>query len=113
MLWREEVFGPVLAVASFRSGDDDHAVALANDSPYGLAHAVFTADQSRADAVAKRLRSGVVWQNCIQPLYPSTPFGGCKQSGFGREYGELGLEEFCHHKTVIAARPGHSWAWYG
>ena len=61
--------------------------ALANDSPYGLAHAVFTADQSRADAVAKRLRSGVVWQNCNQPLYPSTPLG-CKRAV--AQHGELG-----------------------
>ena len=111
-IWWDEIFGPVLAISTFRAGDMDDAVALANDSPYGLAHAVFTCDEARGDAVANRLRTGVVWKNCNQLLYPTTPFGGCKQSGFGREYGELGLEEFCHHKTVIQARAGYSWGWY-
>ena len=111
--WTEEIFGPVLSIGTFSAGSVDEAVEMANDSPYGLGHTVFTGDEARADAVATRLRSGVVWTNINQALYPSTPFGGCKQSGFGREYGELGIEDFCHHKTVISAKPGFSWGWYG
>lgn len=109
--WREEIFGPVLAVRTFSS--EDEAVKAANDSPYGLAHAVMSGDAGRLDRVTSRLRSGVVWQNCSQPNYPTTPFGGCKQSGFGRELGEAGLEEYVHAKTVTTSAPGHSWAWYG
>ena len=111
--WTEEIFGPVLSIGTFSPGDVDEAVSITNDSPYGLGHTVFTGDEARASAVATRLRSGVVWTNINQALYPSTPFGGCKQSGFGREYGELGIEDFCHHKTVISAKPGFSWGWYG
>jgi len=112
-VWNEEVFGPVLSIGTFSSGNVDEAVEMANASPYGLGHTVFTGDQAQADAVATRLRSGVVWQNINQALYPSTPFGGCKQSGFGREYGELGIEDFIHHKTLISAKPGFAWEWYG
>lgn len=112
-VWTEEVFGPVLAIGTFSARNVDEAVEMTNASPYGLGHTVFTGDEAMAGNVASRLRSGVVWTNINQALYPSTPFGGCKQSGFGREYGELGLEEFCHHKTVISAKPGFSWGWYG
>lgn len=111
-VWKEEVFGPILCISSFRHNDLSEAVELANESPYGLGHAVMGTDLSHVATVSKRLRAGVVWENCSQPLYPGTPFGGCKQSGFGREYGELGLEEFIHHKTVISASPSHSWNWY-
>ena len=64
----------------------------ANSSEYGLAHAVMSTDPARLRRVTGCLHSGVVWQNCSQPNYPSTPFGGCKQSGFGRELGAPGLE---------------------
>ena len=112
-VWREEIFGPVLCVAEFRAGDLNHAVELANDSPYGLAHAIFTTTPSIATEATRRLRAGIVWQNCSQPVYPSTPFGGCKASGFGREYGALGLEEYVLPKTVVTARKGHTWNWFG
>jgi betaine-aldehyde dehydrogenase len=112
-VWREEIFGPVLCVAEFDAGDTSQAISIANDSPYGLAHAFFTNDPSIASEASRRLRAGVVWQNCSQPVYPSTPFGGCKSSGFGREYGALGLEEFLHAKTVITADRGHKWSWFG
>ena len=109
--WQEEIFGPVLAIRTFK--DEEEAVTSANDNQYGLAHAVMSQDADRLGRVSSRLRSGVVWQNCSQPNYPSTPFGGCKQSGFGRELGEAGLEEYVHAKTVTTASPGHSWEWYG
>uniref|UniRef100_A0A7S2SHB5 Aldehyde dehydrogenase domain-containing protein n=1 Tax=Rhizochromulina marina TaxID=1034831 RepID=A0A7S2SHB5_9STRA len=109
-LWNEEVFGPVLAVHTFST--DDEAVALANATCYGLANCVMGSSTDRVRRVSASLRSGVVWENCNQPLYPSTPFGGCKQSGFGREYGHLGLEEFVSHKTTISADPGFCWNWY-
>jgi len=109
-LWREEVFGPVLAVATFET--DEEAIAMANDSPYGLAHGVMTSSESRGRKYTRGLKSGVVWENCSQPLYPDTPFGGAKQSGFGREYGAMGLEEYVLHKTSIRAKSGHSWGWY-
>ena len=103
--WTEEIFGPVLCVRPFR--DDAEAVAAANASPYGLAHAVFTADRRRGDAAAAGLDAGVVWVNNNQLLWPSTPFGGAKRSGFGWEGGEAGLEEYQQRKTVISAP--HGW----
>jgi betaine-aldehyde dehydrogenase len=112
-VWREEVFGPVLCISTFKSNDVQEAVQMANDSPYGLGHAVMGSNPEAVRKLSKKLRAGVVWENCSQPLYPNTPFGGCKQSGFGREYGELGLEEFVHHKTIISAGSNHGWNWYG
>ena len=109
--WTDEIFGPVLAVREFST--EREAVSLANDSPYGLAHAVLSADPERANRVGSGLRAGVVYQNCSQVGFPTTPFGGCKQSGFGREWGIAGLDEYIHHKTVVSAvTPGHSWGWY-
>jgi len=111
-LWREEVFGPVLAVGTFHS--EDEAIAAANNTRYGLANGVMSADAERCERVMRRLDSGIVWQNCSQVLFPTTPFGGFKASGFGKENGRAGLEEYLRHKTVIGAtEPGHSWHWYG
>ncbi|MFC5287430.1 aldehyde dehydrogenase family protein [Actinokineospora guangxiensis] len=94
---QEEIFGPVLSVLPY--GDDDEAVAIANDSPYGLSGAVFSADSDRAMAVAKRMRTGQVDINggAFNPL---APFGGYKQSGNGRELGRFGLEEFTEIKSI-------------
>ena len=105
--WREEIFGPVLCCRPF--ADEGEAVAVANETPYGLGDAVFSADEVRAARVAARLTSGVVWTNCNQALWPATPFGGRKQSGFGWELGEAGLEEYTQRKTLIAAPSGASW----
>jgi aldehyde dehydrogenase (NAD+) len=93
---REEIFGPVLSILPYR--DDDEAVAIANDSDYGLAGAVFGSDE-RALAVARRLRTGQVAVNggAFNPL---APFGGYKQSGNGREFGKFGLEEFLEVKAI-------------
>ncbi|MEV0810022.1 aldehyde dehydrogenase family protein [Micromonospora sp. NPDC050200] len=96
-LAQEEVFGPVLAVLPF--GDDDEAVAIANNSRYGLAGAVWSADGDRALAVARRLRTGQVDVNggAFNPL---APFGGYQQSGLGRELGPYGIDEFREIKAI-------------
>ncbi|MCP2327758.1 aldehyde dehydrogenase (NAD+) [Hamadaea flava] len=94
---QEEIFGPVLAVIPF--GDDDEAVAIANDSRYGLAGAVWSSDPDRALAVARRMRTGAVDVNGAS-FNPLAPFGGYKQSGLGRELGAFGLEEFQQVKAV-------------
>lgn len=96
---QEEVFAPVACLVPFTS--EAEAVTLANDTPYGLAAAVFTLDVSRAHRVARRLRAGTVWINTAQVLSPTLPFGGFKGSGLGRELGRAGLESFMEWKTVL------------
>ncbi|RKN39623.1 aldehyde dehydrogenase family protein [Micromonospora endolithica] len=96
-LAQEEVFGPVLAVIPV--DDDDHAVAVANNSRYGLAGAVWSADEDRALRVARRMRTGAVDVNGA-PFNPLAPFGGYKQSGIGRELGRYGLDEFLQTKAI-------------
>jgi len=113
-IWHEEVFGPVLTIRSFTT--EEEAVAAANHTPFGLANAVYSADPARRRRVASRLRSGVVWENCSNVLFPATPFGGRagKASGFGHECGKPGLLEYVSDKTVISAKvPGYSWDAYG
>ncbi|SFL22421.1 aldehyde dehydrogenase family protein [Streptomyces pini] len=89
---REEIFGPVLSVLSFRTPDE--AVAKANNSQYGLSAGVWTEKGSRILAMAGRLRAGVVWANTFNKFDPTSPFGGYKESGFGREGGRHGLEAY-------------------
>ncbi|MCX5157466.1 aldehyde dehydrogenase family protein [Streptomyces sp. NPDC060334] len=103
---REEVFGPVLTVETFRT--EDEAVALANDTEYGLAGAVWTSDQGRARRVAGRLRHGTVWINDFHPYLPQAEWGGFGKSGVGRELGPSGLAEYRETKHVyqnLAPRP--------
>jgi len=95
---REEIFGPVGTVLRFR--DDDQAVAIANDSPYGLNAGVFTQDFARARAVAARIRTGMVNVNSSFGVHPDAPFGGRKASGIGREGGAYGIAEFLTEKAV-------------
>ncbi|MFC8530105.1 aldehyde dehydrogenase family protein [Nocardia sp. NPDC057227] len=100
---QEEVFGPVLVVLP-HDGDDD-AVRIANNSIYGLAGAVYSADEERAVAVARRIRAGAFSVNGGLYFAPDTPFGGFKQSGIGREMGTAGLEEFLESKTFATVLP--------
>jgi betaine-aldehyde dehydrogenase len=95
---REEIFGPVLAVIPV--DDEVEAIAVANDSPFGLAGAVFTDDADRAYAVARQLRTGTVSHNMLR-LDFSIAFGGFKQSGVGREGGVEGLLSYLETKTVL------------
>ena len=96
---QEEFFGPVAVVIPFT--DDDDAVRIANDSRYGLAGGVWSADPLRAAGVARRLRTGMVVVNGGGGgLNPASPFGGYKQSGIGREFGEYGLAEYLQHKAL-------------
>ena len=95
---REEIFGPVLSILPYK--DEDDAVRIANDTPYGLSGYVSSADLGRARAVARRLRTGNVHLNGA-PVDMSAPFGGYKQSGLGREWGAYGLEEFLETKAII------------
>ena len=94
---REEIFGPVLSIIAYESEDD--AVRIANDTPYGLAAAVWSADYERAVAVARRVKAGQVEINGGR-FNPLAPFGGYKQSGVGRELGRYGLEEFLEVKSL-------------
>jgi betaine-aldehyde dehydrogenase len=108
---REEIFGPVLTVERFVT--EDEAVAMANDTTYGLAGAVWTADASRAQRVAGRLRHGTVWINDYNTYLPQAEWGGFKQSGIGRELGPSGLDEYREAKHIWQnTAPGPS-GWFG
>jgi betaine-aldehyde dehydrogenase len=109
-IWREEVFGPVLCVRTFRT--EAEAIALANDSRYGLAAAVLTADDARAERVAKAMRAGIVWINCSQPTFVQAPWGGMKMSGIGRELGRWGLDNYLAVKQVTRYTSQQPWGWY-
>lgn len=97
-VWAEEVFGPVLPVVVAK--DSDQAVRMANDSPYGLASTIFSGDQAAAQELAKRIESGAVFINGQVKSDPRLPFGGIKQSGYGRELSHYGIKEFVNVKTV-------------
>ncbi len=99
-LFQEEIFGPVVTILPF--DDEDEAVALANNSTYGLAATVWTKDLGRSHRLAKRLKAGTVGLNCAFPYDHSMPFGGYKQSGWGHESGKAGIETYLQTKTVWA-----------
>jgi acyl-CoA reductase-like NAD-dependent aldehyde dehydrogenase len=98
-LWRDEVFGPVVAVTPF--DDEDHAVVLANDTPYGLSGSIWTRDGARALRTARAVKAGVLSVNSNTSVRVNTPFGGMKQSGFGRELGLEALDAYSEIKNVF------------
>jgi betaine-aldehyde dehydrogenase len=105
---QEETFGPIMTIERFRT--EDEAVALGNDTDYGLAGAVWTSDRARAERVARALRHGTVWINDFGPYLPQAEWGGFKRSGIGRELGPSGLAEYREAKHVYEntdPRPQH------
>src|SRR6266480_2538451 len=107
---REEIFGPVASVIPFEG--EPEAIRIANDTPYGLAAAVWTRDIYKAFRVVKSLRAGIVWVNHMQPTYVEAPWGGYKQSGFGRELGPWGMEEYLETKQVFVNLDETPIGWY-
>lgn len=108
---REEIFGPVIVVIPF--ADEDEAVALANDSPFALGSAVWTRDVARAHRVAGRLEMGMVWINDHHRLDPSSPWGGLKDSGIGRESGVESFHDFTHVRSITVRTATDDVDWYG
>jgi betaine-aldehyde dehydrogenase len=107
---REEIFGPVASVIPFENEAD--AIKIANDTPYGLAGAVWTRDIFKAFRIVKSMRAGIIWVNHMQPTYVEAPWGGYKQSGFGRELGPWGLEEYLETKQVYVNLDEAPIGWY-
>ncbi len=101
---QEEIFGPVLACIPFK--DEAHALEIANGTRYGLAASIWTQDVSRAHAMARRVKSGVVWINCFNEFDDAAPFGGYKESGWGRDLSHHALDGFLQVKAVWTKLPG-------
>lgn len=95
---REEIFGPVASVIPFE--DEEEAISIANETPFGLAGAVWTRDIFKAFRIVKEVRAGILWVNHMQPTYVEAPWGGYKQSGIGRELGKYGVENFLESKLI-------------
>jgi acyl-CoA reductase-like NAD-dependent aldehyde dehydrogenase len=100
---QEEIFGPVLSCLRFR--DEAHALQLANGTPYGLAASLWTRDVARAHALARRVKSGVVWINCFNEFDDAAPFGGYKESGWGRDLSHHAIEGYLQYKAVWTKLP--------
>ncbi|EEC15173.1 aldehyde dehydrogenase, putative, partial [Ixodes scapularis] len=97
---KEESFGPIMLVSKFKDGDVDGVLRRANGTEYGLASGVFTRDLSKALRVSEGLQAGTCFVNCYNKTDVAAPFGGCKQSGFGKDLGEEALKEYLHVKCV-------------
>lgn len=109
-VWREEIFGPVVCVKTFK--DEADAIRIANDSKFGLAAAVMSKDKARCERVARAFRAGIVWINCSQPTFTEAPWGGYKQSGIGRELGKWGLSNYLEVKQITSFNSDEPWGWY-
>jgi acyl-CoA reductase-like NAD-dependent aldehyde dehydrogenase len=96
---REEIFGPVLTVQTFRTAEE--AVEKANNTPYGLSAGIWTEKGSKILWMTEKLRAGVVWANTYNRFDPASPFGGYKESGFGREGGMHGLAPYLHERIGV------------
>jgi betaine-aldehyde dehydrogenase len=107
---REEIFGPVASVIPFE--DEKDAVKIANDTPFGLAAAVWSRDIYRALRAVKAIRAGIVWVNHMQPTFVEAPWGGFKQSGYGRELGPWGVQEYLETKQVHINLNEQPIGWY-
>jgi betaine-aldehyde dehydrogenase len=107
---QEEIFGPVAAVIPFE--DEKDGIRIANDTPFGLAGAVWTRDIFKAFRTIKAMRAGIIWVNHMQPTYVEAPWGGYKQSGFGRELGPWGIEEYLESKQVHINLNEQPIGWY-
>lgn len=108
--WIEEIFGPVVCIRPFET--EEEAIALANDTRFGLAAAVMSGDDFRAERVAKAFRAGIVWINCSQPTFTEAPWGGYKESGIGRELGRWGLDNYLETKQITKFASEDPWGWY-
>lgn len=114
-LFQQEIFGPIVCVNKFK--DIDTAITMANNSVYALAACIWTADTKQAQGIAEKINAGTVWINTYGMFFNQTPYGGCKQSGFGKELGREGFLEYTHLKNIITdktseAKPLVSY-WYG
>ena len=107
---REEIFGPVQCVQLFET--EEEAVHLANDTPYGLAGGVFTSDGAKGLRVLRRLRAGITWLNTYHPTFNEAPWGGYKQSGWGRELGTWGLDEYLETKQINISLAPQKPGWF-
>ena len=107
---REEIFGPVQCVQLFDTEDD--ALRLANDTPYGLAGGIFTRDGAKGLRVLKQLRAGITWLNSYHPTFNEAPWGGYKQSGWGRELGTSGLDEYLETKQINISLSPQRLGWF-
>ncbi|MGO6980517.1 aldehyde dehydrogenase family protein [Rhizobium leguminosarum] len=108
--WKEEIFGPVVCIRPFKT--EEEAVELANGSRFGLAAAVMSKDDARAERVAAAFRAGIVWINCSQPTFTEAPWGGYKESGIGRELGRWGLDNYLETKQITRFTSEDPWGWY-
>eukprot|EP00475_Leptophrys_vorax_P012090 TRINITY_DN1852_c0_g1_i1.p1 TRINITY_DN1852_c0_g1~~TRINITY_DN1852_c0_g1_i1.p1 ORF type:complete len:521 (+),score=147.91 TRINITY_DN1852_c0_g1_i1:47-1609(+) len=109
-VWKEEIFGPVMSVLTFKT--EEEAIALANDSDFGLASAVMSRDAARCQRVVRAMRAGIAWINCSQPCFVQMPWGGLKKSGIGRELGSQGIFNYLEPKQVTSYVSKDPWGWY-
>ena len=100
---KEEIFGPVMQIMKFKTVEE--VIQRANNTNYGLAASVMTSDLDKALMVSQALQAGSVWVNCYNVVVRQAPFGGFKESGNGREFGEYGLQQYFEVKTVTIKLP--------